>query len=135
MCCLLYSPLSPHKGILVLQEVRSWSITVPKTITAVEGSCVVVPCQTQPHSRVIWYQYHSIHYPVVYDKHPHRIEHQFRGRTSVLGDSAQGNCTLTINNVKRADNNLQVYVWINPDSKAAQKFHDKTVTILVGKYL
>uniref|UniRef100_A0A8C4DKF0 Ig-like domain-containing protein n=1 Tax=Dicentrarchus labrax TaxID=13489 RepID=A0A8C4DKF0_DICLA len=125
--------LSLFTGISVLQQVRSWSITLPKTVTAVEGSCVVVPCQTQPHSRVIWYQYHDINYPVVFDGlHPHATVQQFKGRTSVLGKAAEGNCTLRINDVTRADN-VQIYVWINPDSKTTQKFHYQTVTILVEK--
>ncbi|XP_039660610.1 myelin-associated glycoprotein-like [Perca fluviatilis] len=121
-------------GISMLQQVRSWSIAVPKTITAVEGSCVVLPCQTQPHSRVIWYQYHNRHYPVVYDgRHPTAVEDQFRGRTSVLGEAAEGNCTLLISNVKLADDNLKVYVWIDPDSKQTQKFYHQTVTVFVER--
>lgn len=130
-------PLSPHKGISVLQQVKTLSITVPKIVTAVEGSCVVVSCQTsEPHSRVIWYQYHGIHYPVVYDGlHPEAVLHQFRGRTSVPGKAAEGNCSLMIDNVQKADNNLQVYASIDTESKAALMFHYQTVTIIVGKYL
>uniref|UniRef100_A0A671Y1W9 Ig-like domain-containing protein n=1 Tax=Sparus aurata TaxID=8175 RepID=A0A671Y1W9_SPAAU len=119
-------------GISVLQQVRGWDITVPKTVTAVEGSCVVVPCHTKPHSRVKWYQYHATKYPVVYDRaQPHKVEHQFKGRTSVVGKAADGNCTLVINDVRRTDNNIQVYAWINPDSSSTQKFHLQTVTISV----
>uniref|UniRef100_A0A3B4U9J9 Ig-like domain-containing protein n=1 Tax=Seriola dumerili TaxID=41447 RepID=A0A3B4U9J9_SERDU len=103
-------------------------------IYSLEGSCVVVPCQTQPHSQVNWYQYHTLHYPVVYDKlHPDKIEEQFRGRTSVQGNAADGNCTLMIDNVRGDDNNLQVYVWIYPALKE-QRFYDQTVTIFVGKH-
>ncbi|KAL7394186.1 hypothetical protein ABVT39_021969 [Epinephelus coioides] len=126
--------LLPHKGISVLQQARSWTINVPTTITAVEGSCVVVPCKTQPHSQVTWYRYHSVKYPVVYDgHHPASVEDQFRGRTSVTGEAAEGNCTLVIDKVKSADNNLRVYVWIDPDSKSNQKFYDQTVTIIVDE--
>lgn len=123
-----------NKGILVLQQARGWSINVPQKIKAVEGSCVVVPCQTEPHSRVTWYQYHSINYPVVYDGlHSHSVTKLFRGRTSVLGKATEGNCTLMIDDVRRADNNIQVYVWIDPDSHTNQRFFDQTVTIVVGK--
>ncbi|XP_054477850.1 myelin-associated glycoprotein-like [Anoplopoma fimbria] len=126
--------LSLLTGMSMLQQVRSWSITVPTTVSAVEGSCVVVPCQTQSHSRVTWYQYHNIHYPVVYDGlNPTKVADQFRGRTSVPGKAAEGNCTLVIHNVKIADNHLNVYVWINPDAKQTQKFHHQTVTILVER--
>lgn len=94
----------------------------------------MVPCQTEPYDRVKWYQYHALKYPVVYDGfYPHDVEQQFRGRTKVLGKAAEGNCTLMIENVSTADHNLHVYVWINPDSQATQKFHEQTVTISVGK--
>ncbi|XP_059195069.1 myelin-associated glycoprotein-like [Centropristis striata] len=126
--------LSLFTGISTLQQLQSWTITLPTTISAVEGSCVVVPCQTQHHSRVVWYQYHNIHYPIVYDQHnPTRVENQFKGRTSVLGEAAKGNCTLMINNMKVEDNNLRIYVWINPDSTTNQKFHQQTVTIIVER--
>lgn len=126
--------LSPHAGVSIVQQVRGWTITMPKTVKAVEGSCAVVPCQTEPHSRVIWYQYHNTHYPVLYDGHrPFKVEDQFRGRTTVKGVAAEGNCTLTIYDMRREENYLQVYVWINPESKAPQRFYDQTVTIIVGK--
>ncbi|CAG6014541.1 unnamed protein product, partial [Menidia menidia] len=96
-----------------------------------EGSCVVVPCHTKPHVQVIWYKYHKIHYPVVYNElEPRTVESQFRGRTSVVGKAAEGNCSLMIDHIKSADNNLQVYVWILPDF-GIKRFHDKTVTISV----
>uniref|UniRef100_A0A087XGK8 Ig-like domain-containing protein n=1 Tax=Poecilia formosa TaxID=48698 RepID=A0A087XGK8_POEFO len=110
-----------------------WTIHVPMTVTAVEGSCAVVPCHTQRHGRVIWYKYHNINYPVVYDQQFNQVEAPFRGRTSVIGKAAEGNCTLKIQDVTMADNNLRVYVWINPDSKATQKFHDQTVIIFVER--
>lgn len=64
---------------------------------------------------------------------PEEIEHKFRGRTSLLGEATEGNCSLKIDDVSSADNNLRLYVWINPDSKATQRFYDQTVTIHVGK--
>ncbi|XP_020489160.3 myelin-associated glycoprotein isoform X1 [Labrus bergylta] len=125
--------LSLITGFSVLQQVRSWNITVPKTVTAVEGSCAVVPCQTKAHVRVTWYQYSKMYYPVVYDRYPPTVEQQFRGRTSVKGAATEGNCTLTIKNIRRTDNNLKVYVWINPDSITSQKFYDQTVTVYVER--
>uniref|UniRef100_A0AAQ6IP38 Immunoglobulin V-set domain-containing protein n=1 Tax=Anabas testudineus TaxID=64144 RepID=A0AAQ6IP38_ANATE len=125
--------LSTHKGILLLQQVRGSIITVPQKITAVEGSCVVVPCQTKPYSRVIWYQYHRLHYPVVYASS--NVAEQFKGRTSLLGKAAEGDCSLMINDVRSDDNNLQIYAWIYPESDSNKKFYDQTVTITVGKYL
>ncbi|XP_034554386.1 Schwann cell myelin protein-like [Notolabrus celidotus] len=120
-------------GFSVLQQVRSWGITVPKTVTAVEGSCVVVPCKTKTHVWATWYQYAKFSYPKVYDRFLPSVEQQYRGRTSVLGSAAEGNCTLLIRNIKREDNNLEVYVWIDPDSPATQKYYDQTVRIYVER--
>ncbi|KAG7216826.1 hypothetical protein INR49_001480 [Caranx melampygus] len=129
----LFRLLSLFTGITALQQVKSWMINVPTTVTAVEGSCAVVPCQTQPHSHVTWYKYHKTGYPVVYDKHvPEKAEEQFRGRTSVRGNATEGNCTLMIENVRKDDNNVQVYVWIYPEL-TKQRFYDQTVTIIVDK--
>lgn len=117
----------------VLCNVKGWTISIPEKVTAVQGSCVVVPCHTEQHIRVIWYKYHSRNYPVVYNGlQPNQVEFQFRGRTNVAGKAAEGNCTLNIKDVRMSDNNLQVYVWINPDSKGTQRFYDQTVTISVG---
>uniref|UniRef100_A0A3Q3LT06 Myelin-associated glycoprotein-like n=1 Tax=Mastacembelus armatus TaxID=205130 RepID=A0A3Q3LT06_9TELE len=121
-------------GISVLQQTRSWKIVLPSTVTAVEGTCVVVRCQTEPYSRVTWYQYHDIYYPVVYDGvYPSTVEHQFRGRTKLLGEPAEGNCTLRIDDMRPTDNNIKVYVWVNPGTKTNQKFYQQTVTILVER--
>lgn len=107
---------------------------MPHRITALEGSCVVVPCKTEPHSRATWYQYHNVKYPVVFDEvQPDTTAAQFRGRTSVLGKAEEGDCTLMIDDVRQEDNNIAIYVWINPDSKTNQRFFDQTVTIVVGK--
>ncbi|XP_026227301.1 sialic acid-binding Ig-like lectin 5 [Anabas testudineus] len=123
--------LSLLTGILLLQQVRGSIITVPQKITAVEGSCVVVPCQTKPYSRVIWYQYHRLHYPVVYASS--NVAEQFKGRTSLLGKAAEGDCSLMINDVRSDDNNLQIYAWIYPESDSNKKFYDQTVTITVER--
>lgn len=99
---------------------------------AVDGSCVEVSCHTTPHHRVIWYLYHSFQYPKLYDgKEPTSVEDSFRGRTSVPGNSAKGDCTLRIESVTWRDNNLKLYVWINPDESATQKFHHQFVTITI----
>lgn len=91
----------------------------------------MVPCQTEEYERVVWYRYHGVKYPVVFDRiKPNTVEAQFRGRTSVPGKATEGNCSLKIDKVWQTDNNLKIYVWINPDS---EKLNLQTVTIKVGK--
>ncbi|KAJ8404986.1 hypothetical protein AAFF_G00329070 [Aldrovandia affinis] len=109
-----------------------WNVEMPGSVNAVVGSCVVVPCQTSVHQRVIWYQYHSVKYPKVYDSQdPAGVIAQFRGRTSLLGMAREGNCSLRIEAVRPEDNGISLYVWINPDKKSKQKFYNQIVVIRV----
>ncbi|XP_041728122.1 sialic acid-binding Ig-like lectin 5 [Coregonus clupeaformis] len=126
--------LSFITGCTLVSLGHCWMVKVPNTVKAVDGSCVEVSCHTAPHHRVIWYRYHSINYPKVYDgKGPTSVEASFRGRTSVPGNAAEGDCTLRFESVTLIDNNLELYVWINPDESATQKFHNQIVRITVEK--
>ncbi|XP_024270172.1 sialic acid-binding Ig-like lectin 5 isoform X1 [Oncorhynchus tshawytscha] len=124
--------LSFITGCTLVSLGHCWMVKVPNTVKAVDGSCVEVSCHTAPHHRVIWYQYHSVHYPKLYDgKEPTSVGASFRGRTSVPGNSAEGDCTLRFESVTGRDNNLKLYVWINPDESPTQKFHHQIVTITI----
>ncbi|XP_035241358.1 sialic acid-binding Ig-like lectin 5 isoform X2 [Anguilla anguilla] len=110
----------------------TWKLNVPKTISAVRGTCVVIPCQTGPHTRAVWYQYHSLRWPKVYDGlNPGSVLNEFRERTSVLGSPRQGNCSLRIDAVRQADDGVSLYAWINPDESSSQQFHKQTVALKV----
>ncbi|CAB1333503.1 unnamed protein product, partial [Coregonus sp. 'balchen'] len=125
---------SSSSGCTLVLLGHCWMVKVPNTVKAVDGSCVEISCHTAPHHRVIWYRYHSINYPKVYDgKGPTSVEASFRGRTSVPGNAAEGDCTLRFESVTLIDNNLQLFVWINPDELATQKFHHQIVRITVEK--
>lgn len=105
---------------------------MPKTVPAVQGTCVLIPCRTSPHNRVAWYQYHPVQWPKVYDSQNARsVIDQFRGRTSVLGLPQKGDCSLRIDAVKPADDGIGLYVWINPDESSSQKLYKKTVVLKV----
>ncbi|XP_020353808.1 sialic acid-binding Ig-like lectin 14 isoform X1 [Oncorhynchus kisutch] len=124
--------LSFITGCTLVSLGHCWIVKVPNTVKAVDGSCVEVSCHTAPHHRVIWYRYHSILYPKVYDgKEPTSVESSFRGRTSVPGNASEGDCTLRVESVTWTDNNLQLYVWINPDESATQNFHRQIARITI----
>ncbi|XP_035382013.1 myelin-associated glycoprotein-like isoform X3 [Electrophorus electricus] len=93
---------------------RCSKVRVPKFVTAIKGTCVVVPCSTTSHTYATWYKYQHYGYPPVYSKDTKDIINQFRGRTSLLGNAMQGNCSLKIDNVRQEDGGISVYVWINP---------------------
>ncbi|KAL8219391.1 UNVERIFIED_CONTAM: hypothetical protein K2H54_023515 [Gekko kuhli] len=121
---LFYSPVSV-----------AWSSTLPSSIQALKGSCVVIPCSfTFPGPRaswgdkfsVAWYQYRARGYPEIYNsKSPRSVLPEYQGRTEVVGDLEMGNCTLLIRDVRHGD---VYYVWINPDS-VSHRFYDVTVRV------
>ncbi|KAG9283785.1 myelin-associated glycoprotein-like isoform X3 [Astyanax mexicanus] len=100
---------------------HGWDVQVPESVTAVEGSCVTLPCSTSPHSDVIWYLYRKSSYPIVYSRKTEDIRDDFRGRTSAPGSSSEGNCSLRIDRVRPDENELKLYPWIHPDT--GNKYH------------
>ncbi|XP_062393680.1 myelin-associated glycoprotein-like [Sardina pilchardus] len=100
----------------LLTTAQGFHIQMPDSVRAVEGSCVLIPCQTRPHTRVIWYKYHNRDWPAIYDgKNPGKVIGEFKGRTTVSGNPSEGNCTLKIDNVKMSDG-ITLYPYINPES-------------------
>ncbi|XP_074837151.1 B-cell receptor CD22-like isoform X2 [Carettochelys insculpta] len=118
----------------------SWQSSLPKTIRALKGSCVVIPCSfTYPGSReslggpfsVAWYQYRSRGYPEIYNsKGTASVLPSYQARTQLLGDLELGNCTVSISPV-RSEDAMSYYVWINPDS-VRHRFYDVTVRVEVA---
>ncbi|XP_075763989.1 B-cell receptor CD22-like isoform X2 [Pelodiscus sinensis] len=118
----------------------SWGSSLPETIRALKGSCVVIPCSfTYPGSReslerpfrVTWYQYRSRGYPEIYSsKGPASVLPEYQARTELLGDPEMGNCTLSLSPVQSEDA-MSYYVWINPDS-VSHRFYDVTVQLEVA---
>ncbi|XP_054855584.1 myelin-associated glycoprotein-like isoform X2 [Eublepharis macularius] len=138
----LYSNYIPSGFLLVLfysPVSVAWSSTLPSSIQALKGSCVVIPCSfTFPGARdswgrkfsVAWYQYWSRGYPEIYNSKSSRsVLAEYRGRTEVVGDLELGNCTLILKDVRREDA-MSYYVWINPDS-VSHRFYDVTVRLEV----
>ncbi|XP_074836853.1 myelin-associated glycoprotein-like isoform X2 [Carettochelys insculpta] len=128
------------KALCYSQVSGSWQSSLPKTIRALKGSCVVIPCSfTYPGSReslggpfsVAWYQYRSRGYPEIYNsKGTASVLPEYQSRTQLLGDLELGNCTLSISPV-RSEDAMSYYVWINPDS-VQHRFYDVTVQVEVA---
>ncbi|MFT7800507.1 myelin-associated glycoprotein-like [Arapaima gigas] len=113
-----------------------WSVNMPHQITALTGSCVVIPCRFscpadhRPRDAV-WYQYVNRGYPLVYSRNnPGNVIEKFRGKTELVGNVAEKNCSLKIEDVHATQNWEKLYVWIDPD-ETSFKFYDATVTLEV----
>ncbi|MBN3325763.1 protein, partial [Atractosteus spatula] len=87
-----------------------WNVWMPRDISTMTNSCVVIPCTFMYPSGVrpyggthgIWYfgsPYPQFYPPVVYKSRTNIIHESYKGRTKLLGDLHQRNCTLQINNI------------------------------------
>lgn len=87
-----------------------WNVWVPRDISAMTNSCVVIPCTfiypsgIRPYRGVhgIWYYgqpYPQLFPPVVFKTRTDVVHESYKGRTKLLGDLHQRNCTLLISNV------------------------------------
>ncbi|XP_056330056.1 Schwann cell myelin protein-like [Danio aesculapii] len=134
--------LLPHllfQGVLLFGAL-GWEVRMPKEIHGLKGSCLVIPCSfsytsyppTEPN-RVVWYQWVSKGYPLVYDpKYANNVIDKFRGKTDLYGGS-RGDCSLIIKNLDQSHHREKIYPWIDPENVGWRTFafYDVTSTILV----
>ncbi|KAL7393025.1 hypothetical protein ABVT39_005495 [Epinephelus coioides] len=79
---------------------------VPFRFTALTHSCVVIPCsfpfqEDMPVTRGIWSKKNG---DVIFHNAPSYVADHFKGRTRILGDLNEGNCSLEIDDIKPFDN-------------------------------
>ncbi|XP_035862214.1 uncharacterized protein LOC116049324 isoform X2 [Sander lucioperca] len=104
LCLVLAAIISP-----VFTE--EWRADVVKKLDALVTSCVVVPCsfthpkENLPTSRLrgIWHRSTDRDQRIYYEDRTQVLEN-FRGRTKLLGQLGQDNCSLEITNIKDHDN-------------------------------
>ncbi|XP_048379884.1 sialic acid-binding Ig-like lectin 10 isoform X2 [Stegostoma tigrinum] len=105
--------------LFLLQGVATeeWTMTTAAR-KAISGSCVVLPCTfdfpSHPYKAVqgAWFKYwYYWKYAVVYSKDPNYGMPTFVGRTGIIGDLEQKDCSLKINNLRPEDSdNYYFYV-------------------------
>uniref|UniRef100_A0A8C5PWD1 Ig-like domain-containing protein n=1 Tax=Leptobrachium leishanense TaxID=445787 RepID=A0A8C5PWD1_9ANUR len=87
-----------------------WDVKTPRTLRAVPGSCLLIPCtfnypsNKNPSKGIvpIWIKNFNTNQKTIY--HPTAsTDEAYRGRVEFLGDTAQKNCTLLIKDVKMED--------------------------------
>ncbi|KAM6910452.1 uncharacterized protein FYW49_012389 [Xenentodon cancila] len=114
---------------------------MPSQIEALLGSCLIIPCSFDYYSyppkrpnRVVWYQYVSQGYPLVYDNwHPGDVISIFQGRTHALTSLYGKTCSLQVSPVSWHHHRQKIYPWVDPENvgRTTYRFFDKTVTIHV----
>ncbi|XP_071326759.1 uncharacterized protein [Trachinotus anak] len=120
---------------------RAWNVEMPSNIKGLLGSCLVIPCsfdyfQYPPKrpDRVVWYQYVSRGYPLVYDNwYPNSVIDIFKGKTSLHHHTHSKTCSLRIYPVTWSHDRQKIYPWVDPENvgKSTYRFYDTTVTIEV----
>ncbi|XP_046898554.1 myelin-associated glycoprotein isoform X1 [Hypomesus transpacificus] len=105
-CLELLLPL-----LLIIKDASAqWNVWVPRDISAMTNSCVVIPCTFMypPGIRLyrgihgIWYfgqPYPQLFPPVVFKSRTDVVHESYKGRTKLLGDLTHRNCTLLISNI------------------------------------
>ncbi|XP_026882287.2 uncharacterized protein LOC113587700 [Electrophorus electricus] len=120
---------------------RDWTFSMPKAITGLPGSCVVIPCSfdfktSQPKNvKVKWYKFSSTEYPLVYGESTQNIIGSFRDKTSLFGAPNEGNCSLKIQPLEKQHNQERLYPWMDPNSIETyhrEKYEDVTITLAVS---
>ncbi|XP_051720118.1 Schwann cell myelin protein-like isoform X1 [Ctenopharyngodon idella] len=142
----MMGPLIVHlllQGVL-LYDTLAWSVTMPKGIRGLRGSCLVIPCSFSYSSyppenprRVVWYQWVSKGYPLVYDPwYPNDVIDKFRWKTSLYGNPSNWDCSLLITNLEQSHDGEKLYTWIDPENVGwrTYKFYDVTSTIHVDNH-
>ncbi|XP_056612841.1 uncharacterized protein LOC130428677 isoform X2 [Triplophysa dalaica] len=125
----------------LLYETLGWQVTMPKEIHGLQGSCLVIPCSfsytsyppTNPN-RVVWYQWVSKGYPLVYDPwYPNDVIDKFKEKTYLNGDPTNRECSLLIKKLDQSHHREKLYTWIDPENvgKSTYRFFDVTSTINV----
>ncbi|XP_059369947.1 sialoadhesin-like [Carassius carassius] len=128
--------------VVLLYDALGWEVRMPKDIHGLQGSCLVIPCSFSYTSnppenprRVVWYQWVSRGYPLVYDPlHENNVIKKFRGKTDLYSNSSR-DCTLLIKNLELSHHGEKLYAWIDPENigYSTYKFYDVTSTILVNE--
>uniref|UniRef100_A0A8C7CR58 Ig-like domain-containing protein n=1 Tax=Oncorhynchus kisutch TaxID=8019 RepID=A0A8C7CR58_ONCKI len=106
-------------------DASSWTADVPKSVSGLRGSCIVIPCSfnyPEPEKKPskftgIWFK--GTH-DTIYHPDSSNIIKDYRGRTELVGDLRQKNCSLRIdplhdNHNKRNSNVVLLYPIIYPN--------------------
>ncbi|XDV31911.1 hypothetical protein PO909_002836 [Leuciscus waleckii] len=113
---------------------------MPKDIHGLQGSCLVIPCSFSYTSnppkhprRVVWYQWVSKGYPLVYDPlHEGDVIKKFRGKTD-LYENSTWNCSLLIKNLEQSHNGETLYAWIDPETVSSTSPPQPSINIYGGE--
>ncbi|XP_064803936.1 sialoadhesin-like [Oncorhynchus masou masou] len=116
-------------------DTSSWTAEVPGSVSGLEGSCIVIPCSfNYPEPKIkpseftgIWFKDTS---EVIYHPDSSNVITDYRGRTELVGNLRQKNCSLRIDPLHSSDKGPFTFrIEIKDYNKASYK--DDRVSIAV----
>lgn len=126
---------------LILNTGQDWYVDVKRRIFAKPGSDVTIPCVfTYPprhqtdNVQVYWKIQETSHFAIkdndvnafVYHTNDTWVLERYRGKTRIIGNKDEGNCSLMIQDVNRNEQNLYLRVVAKNDQYS---FYKKSVSI------
>ncbi|XP_053547095.1 myelin-associated glycoprotein-like [Bombina bombina] len=134
LCCIIFLfVLKGFFGNSFNEDCKNWSFTFDTSITALNGSCVEIPCtfsfpEGYREFNLIWYLYHFINYPQVFNKkQPSAVRADYTKLTSLVGNKTNS-CTLRISQV---ENEGLFYPGINEDINSWHCNQKKTALVKI----
>ncbi|CAH2318625.1 B-cell receptor CD22-like [Pelobates cultripes] len=115
-------------------KVNDWIFRFPKSIQALSGSCVEIPCsftykEDDVDFNLIWFMYHIISYPQIFNKRmPSAVEPEYKGQTSMVGNKTNS-CSLRIDNVQSSE---YYYPGIDKDINSYKVNDGKRISVEVS---
>uniref|UniRef100_A0A4W5MC55 Ig-like domain-containing protein n=1 Tax=Hucho hucho TaxID=62062 RepID=A0A4W5MC55_9TELE len=120
----------------VFFDASSWTVEVPSSVSGLQGSCIMIPCSfnyPEPDEKPskltgIWFK--DTH-DTIYHPDSSSIIKDYRGRTELVGDLRQKNCSLRIDPLHRSDKGPFTFRIEMEDHDKYSYIHD-TVSIAVN---
>lgn len=133
-------------GILLLFLLRAvsseeWTFTTPPEVTAQKGVCVRIPCSVSgsPTSNIDlqnWVWINSENWApeslVFHSKESSRVPRNFKGRTQLSGKLQDGDCSLVIDHIRRADEGP--YFFGVESNVAGSHVHSSVIRLRVSNF-
>ncbi|XP_014056917.1 sialoadhesin isoform X1 [Salmo salar] len=116
-------------------DASSWTAEVPSSVSGLQGSCIVIPCSfNYPEPKInpseftgIWFK---DTYEVIYHPDSSNAITDYRGRTELVGNLRQKNCSLRIDPLHHSDKGPFTFrIEIKDYNKASYTKHRVSIAV------